>query len=117
MIEMVIPSSLDPTVAPPGKHVVLLFTQYTPYTLAGGCTWDNNTRNQYADTGWDDSSNNSVWVFFWHERIMGEGSMNVSLPALFFLLSFYDISNVYLWYAQLRLEHFKLIFINLKKMS
>ena len=54
MIEMVIPSSLDPTVAPPGKHVVLLFTQYTPYTLAGGHTWDDDTRNQYADTGWDD---------------------------------------------------------------
>ena len=54
MIEMVIPSSLDPTVAPPGKHVVLLFTQYTPYTLAGGHTWDDDTRNKYADTGWDD---------------------------------------------------------------
>ncbi|KAL8609410.1 Pyridine nucleotide-disulfide oxidoreductase domain-containing protein 2 [Nucella lapillus] len=50
MIEMVIPSSLDPTVAPPGKHVVLLFTQYTPYTLADGRTWDEETRNQYADT-------------------------------------------------------------------
>ncbi|KAK7110479.1 pyridine nucleotide-disulfide oxidoreductase domain-containing protein 2-like [Littorina saxatilis] len=53
MIEMVIPSSLDPTIAPPGKHVVLLFTQYTPYTLAGGRTWDDDTRNKYADSVFD----------------------------------------------------------------
>jgi phytoene dehydrogenase-like protein len=57
MIEMVIPSSLDPTVAPPGKHVVLLFTQYTPYTLADGQTWDDATRNKYADIG-------ERWVLF-----------------------------------------------------
>lgn len=30
MIEMVIPSSLDPTLAPPGHHVILLFCQYFP---------------------------------------------------------------------------------------
>ncbi|RNA16878.1 pyridine nucleotide-disulfide oxidoreductase domain-containing 2 [Brachionus plicatilis] len=30
MIEMVIPSSLDPTLAPDGSHVVLLFCQYFP---------------------------------------------------------------------------------------
>ena len=30
MIEMVIPSSLDPTLAPKGSHVVLLFCQYFP---------------------------------------------------------------------------------------
>ena len=29
MIEMTIPSSLDPTLAPPGCHVASLFTQYT----------------------------------------------------------------------------------------
>lgn len=51
MIEMVIPSSLDSTIAPRGKHVVLLFTQYTPYTLAGDQLWDDNTRNEYADIG------------------------------------------------------------------
>ncbi|XP_060602331.1 LOW QUALITY PROTEIN: pyridine nucleotide-disulfide oxidoreductase domain-containing protein 2-like [Ruditapes philippinarum] len=50
MIEMTIPSSLDPTIAPPGHHVVLLFTQYTPYTLADGQTWDDQTKNEYADT-------------------------------------------------------------------
>ncbi|KAG6974784.1 hypothetical protein JG687_00000169 [Phytophthora cactorum] len=31
VIEMNIPTSLDPTVAPPGKHIALLFVQYTPY--------------------------------------------------------------------------------------
>lgn len=31
-----IPSSLDPTIAPKDCHVALLFTQYTPYRLANG---------------------------------------------------------------------------------
>jgi phytoene dehydrogenase-like protein len=30
MIEIVIPSSLDPTLAPKGSHIVLLFCQYFP---------------------------------------------------------------------------------------
>lgn len=51
MIELCIPSSLDPTLAPPGCHVVSLFTQYTPYTLAGGKVWDEQERNAYADKG------------------------------------------------------------------
>lgn len=50
MIEMVVPSSLDPTIAPPGGHVVLLFTQYTPYKLADG-EWDEAAKDRYADTG------------------------------------------------------------------
>lgn len=36
MVEMVIPSSLDPTIAPKNGHVALLFTQYTPYRLPNG---------------------------------------------------------------------------------
>lgn len=51
MIELCIPSSLDPTLAPPGSHVISLFTQYTPYTLAGGKVWDEQERNAYADKG------------------------------------------------------------------
>lgn len=51
MIELCLPSSLDPTLAPPGCHVVSLFTQYTPYTLAGGKTWDEQEKNTYADQG------------------------------------------------------------------
>ncbi|XP_055976823.1 pyridine nucleotide-disulfide oxidoreductase domain-containing protein 2 [Sorex fumeus] len=53
MIELCIPSSLDPTLAPPGCHVISLFTQYTPYTLAGGKAWDEQERNAYADKVFD----------------------------------------------------------------
>ncbi|KAM5272304.1 pyridine nucleotide-disulfide oxidoreductase domain-containing protein 2 [Ctenodactylus gundi] len=53
LIELCIPSSLDPTLAPPGCHVISLFTQYTPYTLAGGRTWDEQERNAYADKVFD----------------------------------------------------------------
>ncbi|XP_065409680.1 pyridine nucleotide-disulfide oxidoreductase domain-containing protein 2 isoform X3 [Chrysemys picta bellii] len=53
MIELCIPSALDPTLAPPGCHVVSLFTQYTPYTLAGGRPWDEQEQNAYADRVFD----------------------------------------------------------------
>ena len=48
---MTIPSSLDITLAPPGGHVIQLFTQYTPYKLATGLQWTDEMRNKYADTG------------------------------------------------------------------
>ena len=38
-LDIVIPSLLDPGVAPPGKHVMSCFVQYAPYHLAKG-TWD-----------------------------------------------------------------------------
>ena len=39
-LNVVIPSLVDPTVAPPGKHVMSIFVQYAPYDLAGGPeTW------------------------------------------------------------------------------
>uniref|UniRef100_A0A8C9NW38 Pyridine nucleotide-disulfide oxidoreductase domain-containing protein 2 n=1 Tax=Serinus canaria TaxID=9135 RepID=A0A8C9NW38_SERCA len=53
MIELCIPSVLDPGLAPPGCHVVSLFTQYTPSVLAGGRSWDEQARNAYADTVFD----------------------------------------------------------------
>ncbi|XP_011784141.1 PREDICTED: pyridine nucleotide-disulfide oxidoreductase domain-containing protein 2 [Colobus angolensis palliatus] len=53
VIELCIPSALDPTLAPSGCHVVSLFTQYTPYTLAGGKAWDEQERNAYADRVFD----------------------------------------------------------------
>jgi phytoene dehydrogenase-like protein len=42
VIEMTIPSALDPTVAPVtrGHHVVQLFVQYAPYHLQAG-SWDD----------------------------------------------------------------------------
>ena len=52
IIEMCIPSSLDPTLAPPGKHVVSLFNQYTPYELKDG-QWDDDTRERFADKIFD----------------------------------------------------------------
>jgi len=52
MIEMTIPSSLDPTLAPPGHHVCLLFTQYAPYHLENG-KWDQQTKESYANVVFD----------------------------------------------------------------
>ena len=52
IIEMCIPSSLDPTLAPPGKHVVSLFNQYTPYELRDG-EWNDETRERFADKIFD----------------------------------------------------------------
>jgi phytoene dehydrogenase-like protein len=39
IIEMTLPSYYDPSLAPPGKHVMGIFVQYAPYTLREG-TWD-----------------------------------------------------------------------------
>jgi phytoene dehydrogenase-like protein len=50
VMEMCIPSALDPTIAPAGKHVVSLFVQYTPYTLKNG-KWDDATRAKFAQHG------------------------------------------------------------------
>ncbi len=47
-IDIVIPSLTDPTVAPPGKHVMSCFVQYAPYHLADG-TWDDH-REAFGDT-------------------------------------------------------------------
>jgi phytoene dehydrogenase-like protein len=48
VVECTIPSSVDPTVAPPGKHLMSMFTQYAPYQLRDG-NWDEATKNAYAD--------------------------------------------------------------------
>ena len=47
-IDIVIPSLSDPTVAPPGKHVMSCFVQYAPYHLAEG-SWDEQ-REAFGDT-------------------------------------------------------------------
>jgi len=46
-IDIVIPSLTDPTVAPPGKHVMSCFVQYAPYRLASG-DWDGQ-REAFGD--------------------------------------------------------------------
>jgi phytoene dehydrogenase-like protein len=47
-IDMVIPSLTDPSVAPPGKHVMSCFVQYAPYHLKDG-NWDDQ-REAFGDT-------------------------------------------------------------------
>lgn len=48
-LDIVIPSLSDPTVAPPGKHVVSCFVQYAPYHLAEGPeTWPSQ-REAFGD--------------------------------------------------------------------
>ena len=58
IVEMLIPSLIDPTLAPPGKHVASLFCQHANPQLAGGRSWDDvkdevselmlDTVNRYA---------------------------------------------------------------------
>jgi len=48
-IDMVIPSLTDPSVAPPGKHVMSCFVQYAPYKLAPGLDWDTE-KEKFGDT-------------------------------------------------------------------
>ena len=47
-IDMVIPTLTDPSMAPPGKHILSCFVQYAPYALARG-SWDE-ARESFGDT-------------------------------------------------------------------
>jgi phytoene dehydrogenase-like protein len=47
ILECTIPSVVDPTVAPPGRHLMSMFVQYAPYDLRGA-TWDE-LRESFAD--------------------------------------------------------------------
>ncbi len=46
-MDMVIPTLTDPSIAPPGKHILSCFVQYAPYQLATG-TWDDQ-REAFGD--------------------------------------------------------------------
>ncbi|XP_057434902.1 uncharacterized protein LOC130727705 [Lotus japonicus] len=48
VIEMTIPSVLDKTISPPGKHVINLFVQYTPYKPLDGDWQDHDYRESFA---------------------------------------------------------------------
>ncbi len=50
-IDMIIPTLVDPQMAPPGKHVISCFVQYAPYKLAPELgTWDDNdNREKFGD--------------------------------------------------------------------
>ncbi|HTK54248.1 MAG TPA: NAD(P)/FAD-dependent oxidoreductase [Gemmatimonadaceae bacterium] len=46
-MDIVIPSMIDPGMAPPGKHVMSIFVQYAPYKLNGG--WTDEKREAFGD--------------------------------------------------------------------
>jgi phytoene dehydrogenase-like protein len=46
-LDIVIPSLLDPSMAPPGQHVMSIFVQYAPYHLNGG--WTEARREAFGD--------------------------------------------------------------------
>jgi phytoene dehydrogenase-like protein len=46
-MDILIPSTLDPSMAPPGKHVMSIFVQYAPYELKEG-TWEDQ-REAFGD--------------------------------------------------------------------
>jgi phytoene dehydrogenase-like protein len=48
-LDIVIPSLIDPGMAPPGQHVMSIFVQYAPYALADG-PWDAGRREAFGDT-------------------------------------------------------------------
>jgi phytoene dehydrogenase-like protein len=46
-MDIVIPSMIDPAMAPPGRHVMSIFAQYAPYDLQGG--WNEAKREALGD--------------------------------------------------------------------
>jgi len=53
--DMLIPSQIDPTMAPPGRHMMTVFVQYAPYDLEAGGTrsgtnWTAERRQAMAET-------------------------------------------------------------------
>jgi len=46
-MDIVIPSMIDPGMAPPGKHVMSIFVQYAPYNVNGG--WTDQKREEFGD--------------------------------------------------------------------
>ncbi|KAG6580366.1 Pyridine nucleotide-disulfide oxidoreductase domain-containing protein 2 [Phytophthora cinnamomi] len=49
IIEMNIPTSLDSTIAPAGKHIALLFVQYTPYEPKDGSWSKPGVKERFAN--------------------------------------------------------------------
>ena len=47
-IDVMVPSAIDPTLAPPGKHILSMFVQYAPYHRRSG--WDDDAREALGDT-------------------------------------------------------------------
>jgi phytoene dehydrogenase-like protein len=47
LLEIIVPTAVDPSLAPPGRHVLSVVVQYAPYRVAGG--WEGR-REQFLDT-------------------------------------------------------------------
>ena len=48
-VDMLIPTQVDPTMAPPGKHMMTVFVQYAPPRVNGG-EWTNADRDAFGKT-------------------------------------------------------------------
>ncbi len=46
-MDIVVPSIIDPGMAPPGRHVMSIFVQYAPFALSAG--WTDETREAFGD--------------------------------------------------------------------
>lgn len=49
VIEMTIPSSVDGSLTPAGKHLMSMFVQYAPYERKDGKVWDDTTKKEFAN--------------------------------------------------------------------
>ena len=99
-IDMVIPTLTDPSIAPPGKHIMSCFVQYAPYKLRPGLNWDDqkeafgdnviNTIAEYAPNIKDIILHRQIVTPLDLERDFGLSEGNIfqgelSLEQLFFL--------------------------------
>ena len=49
-IDCIIPTLVDPSMAPPGKHTMSCFVQWAPYHLEEGKAWDDEMRTAFCET-------------------------------------------------------------------
>lgn len=48
LLEITLPTSVDDSIAPAGRHIMSMFVQYAPYKLADGKNWDD-VKESFAD--------------------------------------------------------------------
>jgi phytoene dehydrogenase-like protein len=49
-IDTIFPTLVDPSMAPPGKHIMSCFVQYAPYKLSDGREWTTEERDAFGET-------------------------------------------------------------------
>ena len=62
-MDVVIPSLTDPSVAPPGKHVMSIFVQYAPYNLKEGPEAWPDKREAFGDAVIDTLAEYMMFLF------------------------------------------------------